>query len=105
MVTEKRVVDIERLQDLTLKLLEVHHERLEHLQALRIDNHKRLDELQEMVVASRKELAELKAMSERQQRNTESMEMFNRETRRMWILIARKVDWLDEDEVIGQFED
>ena len=33
------------------------------------------------------------------QRNLESMNRFNIQTRRLWILIARKANWLDEDDL------
>ena len=33
------------------------------------------------------------------QRNLESMNRFNVQTRRLWILIARKANWLDEDDL------
>ena len=36
---------------------------------------------------------------DRMQRNLESMNRFNIQTRRLWILIARKANWLDEDDL------
>ena len=35
---------------------------------------------------------------DRMQQNLESMNRFNIQTRRLWILIARKANWFDEDE-------
>ena len=33
------------------------------------------------------------------QEHMESMDRFNRQTRNLWVKIARKVDWLDEDDL------
>ncbi len=33
------------------------------------------------------------------QQHMESMDRFNRQTRNLWVKIARKVDWLDEDDL------
>ena len=65
----------------------------------------------EILKGQREEILEIRRQSERlaiiqrdvaetlklHREELQEMKRFNRQTRQMWVLIARKMDWLDED--------
>ena len=69
-----------------------HAERMARLQDVMVT-------LGEIVSDNKQMLRNHEAILARQDEKLEEMRRFNRQTRRLYILIARKANWLDEDDI------
>ena len=55
--------------------------------------------MENRAAAMEKRAAAMEKRAEATEQSLESVRRFDRQTRKLWIMIARKVDWLDEDDI------
>ena len=81
-------------------------ERLSHIEAaivqlidLNTNLSQSLAEQRRRTLAMEKRADAIEEWAAGTEKRLESMDRFNRQTRRLWVMIARKVDWLDEEDI------
>ena len=60
---------------------------------------KRAEAMEQRAEAMEKRADAVEEWAAGMEKRLESMDRFNRQTRRLWVMIARKVDWLDEEDI------
>lgn len=103
---EKAIKQLMSIQESTLELIrEVKQTQVEHQKSMaetRLD----MAETRREMAGMRREMAEMRQeyleliaeMRREHQENMDEMRRFNAGTRKLWVAIARKVEWLDEDD-------
>ena len=103
---EKRLTSIESAMD-TLIELNTHfaqsladQQRRNAAMERRADaTERRADAMEKRADAMEKRAEAMEKRAEATEQSLESVKRFDRQTRKLWIMIARKVDWLDEDDI------
>ena len=98
-IDEKRLQSVESGVDLLLELnarvvqsLGNHEEQLDELKKQTAAMERRADAMEKRAEAMEKR-------AEAVEQGLESVRRFDRQTRRLWVMMARKMDWLDDDEI------
>ncbi len=89
---EKRLTSIESAIE-TLIELNTHYARS------LADQQRRTEAMERRAEAMEKRAEAMEKRAEATEQSLESVKRFDRQTRKLWIMIARKVDWLDEDDI------
>ena len=55
--------------------------------------------LEDWAASSEKRAEDMEKRAQAAEQSLESVKRFDRQTRRLWVMIARKVDWLDEEDI------
>ncbi len=70
-------------------------ELIREVKELQVHQQKQMAEQQKQMADQQKQISEMRREHREQM---ESMHRFNRGTRKLWVAIAKKVEWLDEDD-------
>ena len=89
---EKRLTSVESAIDAILELNT-------HVVQSLANHETQISELKKQTAAMEKRAAAMEKRAEATEQSLESVKRFDRQTRKLWIMIARKVDWLDEDDI------
>ena len=84
---EQTINQIMALQGTTLELIR-------EVKQVQVNQQRQINQHQERMDRFEVQLQQMLQFQE----HMKSMDRFNRQTRRLWIKIAQKVDWLDEDD-------
>ena len=85
---EESIRQIMSLQESTLELIR-------EVKQTQVDFQKSMVEMRREMVEMRREMVEMRRDHQEQM---DEMRRFNAGTRKLWVAIARKVEWLDEDD-------
>lgn len=87
------------VQETTLELIREVKELQVHQQKQMAEQQKQMADQQKQISEMRREHREqMESMHREHREQMESMHRFNRGTRKLWVAIAKKVEWLDEDD-------
>ena len=73
-------------------------ESIKHIMALQGTTLEFIREVRQSQVKQQEQIDRLEQRMDQFEKHMKSMDRFNRQTRHLWIKIAQKVDWLDEDD-------
>ena len=96
---EERLTSVESAIDAILELNTHVVQSLADQQRRTIAMEKWAESTEKRAAAMEKRAAAMEKRAEAMEQNLESVRRFDRQTRKLWIMIARKVDWLDEDDI------
>ena len=105
-IVEKRLTSVEEAIDLLLQLntqfagsLADQQRRTIAMERRADAMEKRADAVEEWAASMVKRADVMEKRLESVEQSLESVRRFDRQTRRLWVMIARKVDWLDEEDI------
>ena len=103
---EKRLTSVESAIDAILELnthvvqsLANHETQISELKKQTAAMENRAAAMEKRAEAMEKRAAAMEKRAGATEQSLESVKRFDRQTRKLWIMIARKVDWLDEDDI------
>ncbi len=91
MTLEHRVAANEQTINQIMALQETTLELIREVKLIQVNQQRQINQHQERMDRFEEQMQQF-------QEHMKSMDRFNRQTRRLWIKIAQKVDWLDEDD-------
>ena len=96
---EKRLTSVESAIDAILELNTHVVQSLVNHETQISELKKQTAAMENRAAAMEKRAAAMEKRAEATEQSLESVRRFDRQTRKLWIMIARKVDWLDEDDI------
>ena len=96
---EKRLTSVESAIDAILELNTHVVQSLANHETQISELKKQTAAMENRAAAMEKRAAAMEKRAEATEQSLESVKRFDRQTRKLWIMIARKVDWLDEDDI------
>ena len=105
-IVEKRLTSVESAIDTLIELnthfagsMAEQQRRTAAMERRAAAMERRADAMEKRTDAMEKRADAMEKRAEAVEQNLESVRRFDRQTRKLWIMIARKVDWLDEDDI------
>ena len=96
---EKRLTSVESAIDAILELNTHVVQSLANHETQISELKKQTAAMENRAAAMEKRAAAMEKRAEATEQSLESVKRFDRQTRKLWIMIARKADWLDEDDI------
>ena len=98
MTLEHRVAANEQTINQIMALQETTLELMREVKLIQVNQQRQINQHQERMDRFEEQMQQFQQQMLQFQEHMKSMDRFNRQTRRLWIKIAQKVDWLDEDD-------
>ena len=98
-IVEKRLTSVESAIDTLIELNTHFAGSMAEQQRRTAAMERRADAMERRADAMERRADAMEKRAEAVEQNLESVRRFDRQTRKLWIMIARKVDWLDEDDI------